>query len=103
MNTEDSQHPSLFNPFTWGSGGPPGQPKLFPHSDLRRAVTRYSGTQSDYNDPFFSVMPQSPPTNLTGFGLQSPSNINRALDVLEMNKTIGSLMEFIVFFVVLVL
>ncbi len=78
-NTEDSQHPSLFNPFSWGSGGPPGQPKLFPHTDLRRAVTRYSGTQSDYNDPFFSVMPQSPPNSLNGYGLQNPSNINRAL------------------------
>ncbi len=78
-NIEDSQHPSLFNPFSWGSGGPPGQPKLFPHTDLRRAVTRYSGTQSDYNDPFFSATPQSPPTGLTGYGLQDPSNINRAL------------------------
>ena len=78
-NTEDSQHPSLFNPFSWGSGGPLGQPKLFPHTDLRRAVTRYSGTQSDYNDPFFSVMPQSPPPSLNGTGLQNPSNINRAL------------------------
>ena len=77
-NNEGTSHPSLFNPFSWDSGGPPGQPKLFPHTDLRRAATRYSGTQSDYAPTFFGFGTPAP-NSLNGYGLQSPASINRAL------------------------
>ncbi len=73
---EATNHPSLFNPFSWDAGSAPG--KLFPHTDLRRAATRYSGTQSDYAPTFFGFGTPAP-NSLNGFGLQNPSNINRAL------------------------